>query len=95
MTAAYDFLVVDADTGELVGLALANPPSGASPLVREGFARRHAAALTGRCPCGGRTILPNRAERRAAARNRRAARARLEHEDGCPAIAPAVREWCP
>jgi hypothetical protein len=59
-------------------------------IVLVGLARRHVAARDGHCPCGGVVVLPNRAQRRQAARAGREAHARLEHEADCEAVNPAA-----
>ena len=60
-------------------------PEAAPAEAREGLARRRVVAHTGRCPCGARMVLPNRAERRAARRHRTVGHVRVEHEPDCPA----------
>ncbi|BBG04594.1 MULTISPECIES: hypothetical protein [Pseudonocardia] len=51
------------------------------PAVREGLARRRLVQAGGRCPCGARMVLPNRAERRKAARTGEMLRATAAHDD--------------
>lgn len=59
--------------------------------VLEGLARRQLVATTGACPCGARLRIPNRAERRAAARGGHLLfRVAVEHQDDCPAIDPRL-----
>lgn len=55
------------------------------PQLREAVVRRRLAALEGRCPCGATMTLPNRAERRRAARDGRQLSTTVEHETDCPA----------
>jgi len=55
------------------------------PTVREGIARRRITSVTGRCPCGAVRVLPNRAQRRAAAKAGRIIRVEVVHENDCPA----------
>lgn len=57
------------------------------PAAREGLARRRITAMTGRCPCGARMVMPNRATRRARKGRNGAAvqHVAVEHEHDCPA----------
>lgn len=73
--------------GERTAFVLPTIPDGASDVVREGLARRRLVAITGACPCGARLLIPNRRQRRAAAREGRVLPVAVEHEHDCPAIA--------
>lgn len=85
--------------GEKVAYVLTDPPEDAPPEVREGIARRNVTALGGRCPCGATLRLPNRAERRRAARSGQPVHVEVQHEDNCPAVTAniesAIRRWRP
>lgn len=72
--------------GEKVAYVLTDPPEDAPPDVREGVARRNLTALGGACPCGAVLRLPNRAERRRAARSGQTVHVEVEHENDCPAV---------
>jgi len=89
--------MVDEADGRLVGYLLPEIPDDAPHEVREGLARRRIAALEGRCPCGAVVVLPNREQRRRAARTRVSLRILVEHEDDCPAVErellEAIRRW--
>jgi len=93
----YTAALVDDADGQLVGFVLPEIPEDAPHEVREGLARRRIAALEGRCPCGAVVVLPNREQRRRAARTRVSLRIVVEHEGGCPAIErellEAIRRW--
>lgn len=78
--------MVDDENGDLIGYVLPVVPEAAPPEVREGLVRRRLAALEGRCPCGAVVTLPNREQRRHAARTRTSLRIAVMHEDDCPAI---------
>lgn len=79
-----------------VGLLLPVIREDAEPVVREGLARRRLTLLTGRCPCGARLHLPNRATRRAMKRDRARGggvwQVDVEHENDCPATDPRLDE---
>lgn len=79
--------------GERIAAVLQVIPDAAPPAVREGLARRRIVSTTGRCPCGGRLTLPNRAERRRARKQGRVIHADVEHELECPAISPQLEQW--
>ncbi|NIZ91573.1 hypothetical protein [Kineococcus rubinsiae] len=86
---------VDDEQGLLV---LPDVPDDAPEVLREGIARRRITATTGRCRCGAVLVMPNRAQRRQAARRGGTfTTVRVEHEDGCPAtndvLEPALRAW--
>lgn len=55
------------------------------PQLREAVVRRRLAALEGRCPCGAIVSLPNRRQRRRAARDGRTLTTTVEHEPDCSA----------
>ena len=65
-------------------------PDDAPPAVREGIARRNIVNNGGTCPCGARMVLPSRAERRRAKKQRRPVPVNVEHEHGCPAATEAI-----
>ena len=92
-----DLVLGETWDGDTVAFVLPTVPDEAPEAVREGLARRRITAIEGRCPCGGRLILPNREARRRAKRTGEEIRMRVEHEDDCPAIddtlIPAIREW--
>jgi hypothetical protein len=73
------------------------PPDGAPAAIVDAFARRAQANIHGRCACGGRIEVPNRAQRRAAQRKHQPARARFEHEPNCNVtdenLVAAVKAW--
>lgn len=85
--------------GERVGYLLPDVPEDAPAEIREGVARRNVVALGGACPCGATLRLPNRAERRRAARTGQPVHVEHEHENenDCPAItetlAAAIARW--
>ncbi len=83
---AYTAAVVDDADGQLVGYVLPSIPDDAPEDVREGLARRRISAVQGRCPCGAVVTMPNRQQRRHAARTRTSLRILVEHEDACPAV---------
>ena len=93
----YTAALVDDDDGELIGYLLPDVPEDAPHVVREGLVRRRLTALEGKCPCGALAVLPNREQRRHAARTRTSLRIVVEHEDGCPAadrvLEAALRRW--
>lgn len=55
------------------------------PQLREAVICRRLAAVEGRCPCGATVTLPNREQRRRAAREGRQLTTTVEHEPDCPA----------
>lgn len=55
------------------------------PQLREAVVCRRLAALESRCPCGATVTLPNREQRRRAARKGRTLTTTVEHEPDCPA----------
>lgn len=61
-------------------------PDNAPPEAKEGIARRRIVNSGGTCPCGARAVLPNRAQRRAAARTGQPVQTKAEHTDDCPAL---------
>lgn len=67
-------------------------PDGAPETVREGLARRRIVNSGGACPCGAVLAAPsNRQMRRALRANAgEIVHVRVEHEQDCPAIDPAV-----
>jgi hypothetical protein len=92
--------VVDAMTGEVVGLVLADTPADAPHDVREGVTVRRLAALQGCCPaCGARLVLGTRRERRRAAAVARAPVGvpHLPHLPTCPGhdlvLDAAIARW--
>lgn len=93
----YTAAVVDDADGELIGYLLPEIPDAAPRQVREGLARRRITALDGRCPCGATVTLPNREQRRRAARARTSLRIEVLHEVDCPAVdrvlEAALRRW--
>ena len=61
---------------------------GDMPELAEALARRNVTVVTGRCPCGATVSLPNRAERRMAARHGGDPAVQhlvVHHEADCPA----------
>jgi hypothetical protein len=75
-------------------------PDDASPVVREGIARRRLATINGECPCGAHRPPLNRELRRRLKRDGGSPAAYsvdIEHESDCPAIAEEtiafVRGW--
>ena len=91
-------IFVETTIGGLKALVeIVPPPDGAPPAIVDAFARRAHANIHGRCACGGRIQLPNRAQRRAAERKHRPASARFEHEPNCNVtdenILAAVAAW--
>lgn len=93
----FDLAIADTWDGDTVAFLLPTIPSDAPAEIREGIARRRVTAVTGECPCGAGLVLPNRAERRKAARTGEPIQMSVEHEDGCPAVDDvlivAIREW--
>ena len=53
--------------------------------LKDAFAVRRQATITGRCECGTVAQMPSRAERRAAQREGRMLHSWWEHETECPA----------
>jgi hypothetical protein len=60
-------------------------PDDASPLVKERASRRRVLITTGVCPCGAELVLPDVVEAGTVTV------VRVEHEEGCPAIAEVER----
>lgn len=78
-------LVFDTTTGTVIPVA--EPDEHTDSHTARVLELRTAATIAGQCPeCGARIELPNRAARRDAKRAGYALRARMPHEDGCPAI---------
>ena len=70
-------------SGEQTLVLDAEIPDDAPDIVREGMARRALVNRGQACPCGARSVLPNRAERR---RNRgRVIPVVVMHDTDCPA----------
>jgi hypothetical protein len=67
---------------------------GDMPELAEALARRNVTVVTGRCPCGASVRLPNRAERRRAARHGDPGVQHLvvHHEVDCPATDESIAE---
>lgn len=90
----HDFTMLEVPGVGRVALVLPVVPEDAPPEVREGIARRRIVMTTGRCPCGARRTLPNRAQRRAMRRDKRTGPAvrhvDVEHEPECPATSEAL-----
>jgi hypothetical protein len=65
-----------------------------SPELAEALARRNIVNTGGQCPCGARTVLPNRAERRRLARQHGPAvrHVAVWHEPECPASDERIAE---
>ncbi len=82
----YTAALVDDADGQLVGYVLPEIPEDAPHEVREGLVRRRLTALEGKCPCGALAVLPNREQRRRAARTRTSLRIAVMHEPDCPAV---------
>jgi len=61
------------------------------PMLREAMARRRITSLTGVCPCGAVRVLPNRAQRRAAAGAGHAWQVDVVHAEDCPATDETAR----
>ena len=67
---------------------------GAPAQVKKAIRVRNQTPLCGRCPeCGAECALPNRAERRQAARTGRVLPVRVEHDDDCIAISADAVAW--
>jgi len=81
----WDFAVRDVPGIGRVAYVLPVASEELPPQLREAVLRRRLAALEGRCPCGATVTLPNRAERRRAARDGRQLSTTVEHEADCPA----------
>jgi hypothetical protein len=64
-------------------------PEDAPALVREGLARRALVDAGGPCPCGARTSVPSRRERRRAQRTGDPLIVTIRHRPGCAADSPA------
>jgi hypothetical protein len=77
---------------EVIAVPLISIPESAPEAVREGVARRNIVNTGGTCPCGARLVLPNRAERRRAARTGRVLDVRVAHEPECLAGTERLRE---
>jgi hypothetical protein len=58
----------------------------ASPVVREGLARRRLVATTGQCPCGAKFTAPDDLKPGTVTV------VSVEHEAGCPAISPELEQ---
>lgn len=71
--------------GERVLVVDRDVPDDASQELKEALARRRIVNAGGQCPCGAKLIMPNRAQRRAAARRGEPLHAVIWHEPGCPA----------
>jgi len=84
-------------SGERAAIIDSDIPEDAPPQLREGLARRAAVNAGGRCPCGATIALPNRAERRAAARAGTPLRVEVVHENNCPAsthnVIASAKRW--
>jgi hypothetical protein len=93
----WDLAIAESHDGETIAFVPPHVPNDAPDAVREGIARRRITAVDGECPCGARLVLPNRAERRKAARTGQATRITGEHEDDCAvvdaALVAAVKAW--
>lgn len=81
----WDFTVRDVPDVGRVAYVLPVVPEDAPASVREAIVRRRLAALEGRCPCGATVSLPNRRQRRRAARDGRTLTTTVEHEPDCSA----------
>ncbi|GHD04281.1 hypothetical protein GCM10010313_20380 [Streptomyces violarus] len=69
-------------------------PDDAAADVKNALAVRRLANLHGVCPaCGAAVTMPNRAQRRAAARVGRTVPAVFRHEDDCIAFCDGDRRW--
>ncbi|GAY09825.1 hypothetical protein TOK_4180 [Pseudonocardia sp. N23] len=87
-------LVIDRRSG--IVYPVVDPP-GISDAVARVLHARNVAMMTGTCPeCSAALVMPNRAERR---KSKRAGitylRARMVHDDDCPAIDPSVPQLTP
>ncbi|MCG3040260.1 hypothetical protein L7D48_06700 [Streptomyces sp. S1A] len=88
MTPRFDLTVAVRADGERVLVVQPALTDDQPQEVKDALAVRRVANTTGVCPgCGARMELPNRAERRKAAKAWRVLHARMEHEDDCPAVA--------
>ena len=85
----WDVTTMDIPDVGRVTMVLPVVPENASPALREGIARRRLAMLDGRCPCGAKRDLPNRATRRAMAlatpRGSDTWSMEIFHAEDCPA----------
>lgn len=79
-------------TGEHAVIIESDIPEDGPAELREGLARRAIVNAGGQCPCGATIPIPNRAERRAAAKAGLAIEITVEHEMECPASTRAVIE---
>jgi len=71
----------------------AMPEQLASPTLAEAWTKRLQANLDGRCPeCGATVTLPNRHERRRAAKTGELLHATMEHENWCVVGDDRMRE---
>ncbi len=66
-------------------------PDCAPDTIKEGLSRRAIVNAGGTCPCGAQAILPNRAERRRAARLGYVIEVEVQHEPECPALLRGYR----
>lgn len=93
----FDLAIAESWDGETYAFVLPRIPDDAPEAIREGVARRRITTLDGKCPCGARLVLPNRAQRRRAARTGVAVGVTVQHQDECPAtddvLIAAIREW--
>ncbi|MGP3977873.1 hypothetical protein ACTWQF_28425 [Streptomyces sp. 8N114] len=82
----YDVTVAEIG-GQRALIVQPSIPDGASDALKNGLAIRRAANVTGHCPgCGARVQMPNRQQRRAAARTGKIIHLAMEHEHGCGAL---------
>lgn len=86
----YDFIPRGSTAYMLPTISESLPPA-----AREGLARRRITAIEGQCPCGAAFIVPNREQRRRAARRGDVLHVRVEHEDGCPAATDVLKRLLP
>jgi hypothetical protein len=77
--------------GERVLVLDLDIPDSAPAEIKEGLSRRAIVNAGGVCPCGAWAILPNRAERRRAARLRYVIEVEVPHEPDCPALLRGYR----
>jgi hypothetical protein len=91
VTEPYVMAVNDVDGVRVLSLTQV-PPAGTTPAFAAAWASRQQANATGRCACGARLVMPNRAARRAARVRGEPAHATMLHEADCTASDDSLRE---
>lgn len=74
--------MIDGEPALVIGPTV---PDGAPDRLKEGLARRQVVNNGGTCPCGARATLPNREQRRKAAKTGEPLIVNVVHEPDCPA----------